>query len=150
MSFFQSLSRVQRFATPWTAACHASLSFIISWSLLKLMSVESMMPSNYLIFCCPLLLLPLIISQHQCLFQWVGSSHQVAKVLEPQLQHQSFWWIFRVDFFRMDWSDLAVQGTLKHSQESSPAPQFKKHQFFGTQCSLESNSHIHTWLLEKP
>ena len=53
----QSLSRVQLFATPWTAAYYASLSLSISWSLLKLMSVESMMPSNYLILCRPLLLL---------------------------------------------------------------------------------------------
>ena len=54
------------------------------------------------------------LSQHQGLFQWVGSSHQVAKVLELQLQHQSFQWIIRVGFFRIDWFDhLAVQGTLK-------------------------------------
>ena len=53
MSFVQSLSHVQLFATPWTAACHASLSFIICWSLLKLMSVELMMPSNHLILCVP-------------------------------------------------------------------------------------------------
>ena len=54
----QSLSRVQLFATPWTAARQVSLSFSISWSLLKLMSIESVMPSNHLILCCPLLLLP--------------------------------------------------------------------------------------------
>ena len=54
------------------------------------------------------------ISQHQGLFQWVSSSHQVAKVLELQVQHQSFEWIFRTDYFRMDWFDaLAVQVTLK-------------------------------------
>ena len=92
----QSLTHVQLFATPWTAACLASLSFTISQSLLKHMSVESVMPSNHLILCHPLLLLPSVF--HQCLFQWAGSSHQVAKVLELQLQHQSFQWIFRVDF----------------------------------------------------
>ena len=61
-SFFsvQSLSRVQLFVTPGTAACQASLSFTNSWSLLKLMSIESVMPSNHLILCCPLLLLPSI------------------------------------------------------------------------------------------
>ena len=53
----QSLGRVWLFATPWTAACQASLSFTISWSLLKLMSIESMIPSNYLIHCCLFLLL---------------------------------------------------------------------------------------------
>ena len=57
----QSLSHVRLFATPWPAACRASLSITNSWSLLKLMSIESMMPSNNLIFCCPLLLLPSII-----------------------------------------------------------------------------------------
>ena len=54
------------------------------------------------------------LSQHQGLFQWVSSSHQVAKVLELQLQHQSFQWIFRTDFLRMDWLHLlAIQGTVK-------------------------------------
>ena len=56
----QSLSRVRLFATPWTAACQASLSITNPWSLLKLMSIESVMPSNHLILCCPLLLLPSI------------------------------------------------------------------------------------------
>ena len=54
------------------------------------------------------------LSQHKSFFQWVSSSHQVARVLELQLQHQPFQWIFRVDFFRIDWFDLlAVQGNLK-------------------------------------
>ena len=85
------------FATPWTPACQASPSIIKSGSLLKLMSIESVMPSNHLILCRPLLLLPSMLSQHQDLFQWVRSSHQVARVLELQLQHQSLQWIFRVD-----------------------------------------------------
>ena len=59
-SSVQSLSRVQLFSTPWAAACQASLSIINSWSLLKLMSIESVMPSNHLILCGPLLLLPSI------------------------------------------------------------------------------------------
>ena len=59
------------------------------------------------------------LSQHQGLFQWVSASHQVAKVLEFQLQRQSFQWIFRTDFFRIDWFDfLVVQGTLKSLQQS--------------------------------
>ena len=70
------------------------------------------------------------LSQHQGLFRWVSSSHQVAKVLEFQLQHQSFQWIFRNDSFRMDWLDLldGLVGSaccLMDSQESSPTPQFK-------------------------
>ena len=72
------------------------------------------------------------LSQHQGLFQWVSSSHQVAKVLEFQLQHQSFQWIFRTDSFRMDWLDfLAVQTTLKSLLQTT----VQKHQFFGTQLS---------------
>ena len=70
----------QHFAVPWTETCQASLSFAISWSFLKLMSIESMMPSNHLILCCPLLLLPSVFPSI-----WVFSNelalHQVAKVL---------------------------------------------------------------------
>ena len=95
-SSVQSLSRVQLFVTPKSAARQASLSTTNSQSLLKLMSIESVMPSNHLIPCCPLLF---NLAQHQGLFQWVSSSHQVAKVLELQIQHQSFQWIFRTDFF---------------------------------------------------
>ena len=84
-------------------------------------------------------------SQHLRLFKWVSSSHQVASVLEYQLQHQSSQWIFRTDFFRVDWLDF--------SQSKWPSIVFsnttvQKHQFFGTQLSVWSNSHIHTWLLE--
>ena len=88
----QLLSRVRLFATPWTPARQASLSFTVSCSLLKPMSIASVMPSNHLILCRPLLLPPSIFpsirvfSNKQGLF----SSHQVAKVLELQLQHQSF------------------------------------------------------------
>ena len=91
--------RVQLFETPWTVAHQASLSFTISQSLCKFMFIESMMPSNHLILCCPLFLLPSIfpsISRALGLSQWAGSSHQMAKVLKHQ--HQSFQWIFRVDF----------------------------------------------------
>ena len=113
----QSLSHVRLFATPWTVA---SLSFTISQSLLKLMSSESMMPSNHLILCCPLSSFPQS-PQHQGLFQWVSSLHQVAKVLE--LQRQSFQWLFRVDFLWdwLVWSPCCPTD----SQEFSPASQFK-------------------------
>ena len=84
--FVQSLSSVRPFVTPWTAACQASLSFTISWSLLRFMSV---MLSNHLILFHPLLLLPSIFPSIS-LFQGVSSSNQVAKVLELQLQCQSF------------------------------------------------------------
>ena len=120
----QSLSYVQLSVTPWTAACQASLSLTFSWSLLKLMSIESVMPSNHLILCCSPPSLNL--SQHQGLSQWVSSSHQVAQVLE----FQSFSISPSSEYsglisFRMDWLDLlAVRGTLKsllqhHSSKAS-------------------------------
>ena len=94
----QSLSRVRLFVTPRTAARETSLSFTISRNLNKLVSIESMMPSNHLILCRPLLLLPSIFPSIQGLFKWVSSLHQVAKVLELQLQHPSFQRIVRFDF----------------------------------------------------
>ena len=91
--------------------------------------------------------LALNLSLHQGLFYWVNSSHQEAKVLELQLQHQSFQWIFRVDFLYdwLVWSPCCS----RDSQESSPTP-VQRHQFFSAQPSLWSTSHICTWLLEKP
>ena len=88
-SSVQSLSHVQLFVTPWIAALQASLSINNSWSSLRFTSIESVMPSSDLILCRPLLLLPPI-PPSISLFQWVNSSHEVAKGLEFQLQHQSF------------------------------------------------------------
>ena len=92
----QLLSHFQLFAIPRTAARQASLSFTIPWSLLKLMSIESVMLLNYLILRCPLLLMPPIFPSIRDFSQWVSSLHQVAKVLE--LQYQSFQWIFMIAF----------------------------------------------------
>ena len=90
------LSCVWLFATPRTAACQASLSITNSWSLLILMSVgDAIQPSHPLSSHSPPAPHP---SQHQGLFKWVSSLHQVAKLLELQLQHQSFQRIFRTDF----------------------------------------------------
>ena len=97
VSSVQSLSRVWLSATPWTAACQGYLSITSSWSLLKLMSIELVMPYNHFLLCHPCLLLASIF-QHQGLSQWVSSSHQGTKVLELQLQRQSFQWILRTDF----------------------------------------------------
>ena len=85
-------------------------------------------------------------SQHQGLLQWFSSSHQVAKVLELQLQHRFFQWIFRVNFL-WDWLVWSLQskGFLRVFSNTT----VQKHQFFSTQPSLWSNSHIHTLLLEK-
>ena len=85
------------------------------------------------------------LSQHQGLFKWVSPSHQVAKasasasVLPMNIQ----------DWLSLGWTGW-ISCSKRDSQESSPVPQFKKHQFFGSQLSLQSNFHIHTWLLEKP
>ena len=97
-SSVQSLSCVWLFATPWTAACQASLSISNSQGLFKLMSIESVMLSNHLIFCHHLSPPTFNFSQHQGLFQWVSSLYQVAKVLKFQLHHLSFKWVFRTDF----------------------------------------------------
>ena len=102
----QSLSPVWVFATPWTAERQTYLSFTIS----KLLSVESVMPSNHLILCDPLPL-ALNLSQHQDLFQWVGSSHQVVKVLKLQqlwflinLYTFAYWW----DWIYFWWLSVTV------------------------------------------
>ena len=120
----QSLSRVQLFATPWTAACQVSLSITNSQSLLRLMSIKSVMPSNHLILCHPLLLLPSIFPTIR-----VFSNESVLCIRWPK------YWSFSFSispskeysgliYFRIDWFDLlAVQGTLKsflqhHSSKS--------------------------------
>ena len=107
----QLLSRVRLF---WTAACQASLSFIISRSLLKLMSIEFMMPSNHLILCCPLLLLHSIFPSIR-----VFSNESALRIRWPKYWSFSFSISPSNEYsglisFRMDWLDLlAVQGTLK-------------------------------------
>ena len=97
------------------------------------MSTELVMPSYHLILCLPLLLLPSIF-QHQGLILWVSSSHQVAKVLELQLQHQSFQQIFRVDFL-CDWLVLISLLSKGLSRVFSRIA-VQKHQFFGARPSL--------------
>ena len=110
----QALSRVQLFVTPWTAAHQASLSITKSRSLLKLMSIESVMPSNYLILCYPLLLLPSIFPSIR-----VFSNESVLHIRWPRYWSFSFSISLSNEYsglitFRMDWLDLlAVQGTLK-------------------------------------
>ena len=109
-SSVQSLSRVWLFVTPWIAACQASLSITSSTQTHVHQVSDTIQPSHPLLSPSPPAPNP---SQHQSLFQWVNSSHEVAIVLEFQLQHQSFQWTPRTSF-RVDWLDLlAVQGTLK-------------------------------------
>ena len=121
-SSVQLLSRVRLFATPWIAARQASLSITNSQSLLKLMSIELVMPSSHLILSSPSPPGPNP-SQHQNLFQWVNSLHEVAKILEFQLQHHSFQRKPRADLLQNGLAGSPFNP--RDSQESSPASQFK-------------------------
>jgi len=115
----QSLRRVW-FLAPWTAAHQASLSFTISHRLLKLMSIDSVMPSNHLALCLPLLLLPSFIPSIRVFSDDSVLHIRWPKLLELQLQHQSFRRIFRVDF-PYSWSSCSP----RDSQEPSLTSQFK-------------------------
>ena len=117
----QSLSRVWLFATPWTAAHQAFLSITNCQSLLKLMSIKSV-DATQLSHSVSSPSLPVFnLSQHQGVFQRVSSSHQVAKVLEFQLQHQSFQWTFRTDFLYnwLIWSPCSPRDSQESSQHHS-------------------------------
>ena len=127
----QALSRVRLFATPWTAAHQASLSITSSRSLLKLMSIESVMPSSHLILCRPLLLLPSIFPSIR-----VFSNESALHIRWPNYWSFSFSISPSNEYsglisFRMDWLDFSNTTV-------------QKYQFFGVQLSLYSNSHIHT------
>ena len=132
-SSVQLLSCVQLFATPWTAACQASLSITNSRSPPKPMSIESVMPSNHLILCHPLLLLPSIFPSIR-----VFSNESALHTRWPKYWSFSFNISASNEYsglisFEMDWLDLfAVQGTLK----SLPNTTVQKHQFFSAQLSL--------------
>ena len=147
LSLVQSLSRVWLFATLWIATRQASLSITNSQSLLKLMSVESVMPSSHLILCCPLFLLPPIPPSIR-----VFSNESTLRMRWPKYLSFSFGIspskeIPGLISFRMDWLDLlAVQGTLRIFSNTT----VQKHQFFSAQLFSQSNSHINTWPLEKP
>ena len=121
-SSVQSLSHVGLFVTPWTATHQASLSITNSRSLLKLMSITSVISSNHIIFCCPLLLLPSIFPSID-VFSNESVLHnrypKLLKLLELQFHHPSFQWVFRVNFLEDElvWSPCSP----RDSQESSPS-----------------------------
>ena len=121
-SSVHSLSHVRLFATPWTAACQASLSITRSQSLPKLMSIESVMPSNHLILCCPLLLLPSIFTNIR-----IFSNESALRIRWPHIGVSASTSVFPMntqDWFPLGW----LVGSHCHprdSQESSPTPQFK-------------------------
>ena len=143
----QSLSCAQLFATPWIAAHQASLSITNSRSSLKLMSIELVMPSSHLILCHLLLLLPPIPASIR-----VFSNESTLRMRWPK------YWSFGFSIspsnehpglisFRIGWFDLlAVQGTLKSLLQH----QGSKASILWCSVSSQSNSHIHTWPLEKP
>ena len=142
----QSLSRVWLFLTPWTAARHASLPITNSWSSPKPMSIELVMPSSHLILCHPLLP-PSTFSASGSfqMSQFLASGGQSTgvsaslQVLPMNIQ----------DWFPLGWTcwiSLQFKGLSRVVFNTT----VQKHQFFGAQLSLQSNSHIHTWLLEKP
>ena len=136
-SSVQLLSRVWLFATPWIAACQAPLSITSSWSLLKLMSIELVMPSKHLHLRCPLLLLPSIFPSIR-----VFSNESVLHIRWPKYCSFNFSISPSNDYpglisFRIDWFDLAVQGTLKHllHHHSSKASILWRSAFFIVQHS---------------
>ena len=137
-SSVQSLSHVQLFATPWTAECQTSLSITNSWSLLRLMSIVSVMPSNHLILYCPHLLSPSIFPSIR-----VFPNESVLHIKWPKYWSFSFSISPSNDYsglisLRMDWLDLlAVQGTLKSllQQHSSKASFLQRSVFFIVQLS---------------
>ena len=142
-----SLSHVWLFITPWTIARQASLSIIIYWSLLKLMSIESMMPSNHLILCHALLLLRSIFPSIR-----VFSNESALHIKWPKYWSFSFstspsneyWGLIS---FRIDWFDLLQSKGLPRVFSSITV---WMPQFFSSQPFLWSSYHVRTWLLEKP
>ena len=141
-----SLSCGWLFVTPWTAVCQASLSITNSWSLLRCMSIQSVMQSNHLILCCPLLLLPSIFSSirvfsdESTLHRWPNYC-SFSFNISPSNEYSGI-----ISFGWTGWISLQSKGLSRVFYNTK----LQKHQFFDTQLPSQSNSHIHTWLLEKP
>ena len=155
------LSRVWLSATPWTAAPQASLSITNYRGPPKPMSIELVMPSNHLILCHPLLLLPSIFPSIR-VFSNESALHirwpkywSFSFNISPSKEHPGLI-SFRMDWLKntQDWSPLGWTGWISLQSKGLSRvfsnTTVKKHQFFGAHLSFESNSHIHTWPLEKP
>ena len=143
----QLLSCAWLFATPWTAACHAFLSITNSQSLLKLMSIKSVMPSYHLIFCRPLLLLPSIFPSIRVFpnesvlhIRW-QKYWSFSFSISPSNEYSGL-----ISLGWNSWISLLFKGLSRVFSQTT----VQKHQFFSAQLSLWPNSHIHTWLQEKP
>ena len=136
------------FGTPWIAMSHTSLSITNSWTSLKLTSIKSVMPSRNLILCCPLLLLPPIPPSIR-----VFSNESTLHMRWPKYTRLSALASF-LPKNTQDWSPLEWTGWISFQSEGLSRnfsnTTVQKHQFFGIQLSSQSNSHIHTWPLEKP
>ena len=143
----QSLSHVWLFVTPWTTAHQASLSITNSWSLLKLMSIELVMPSDYPILCHPLLLLPSIFPSIRVFCNESGHHIRWPKCWSFSFNISPSNEYLGLISYTIDWFDLLA---VQELSRVFPNTTVQKHQFFGAQPSLWSNSHNHTWLLEKP
>ena len=146
-SSVQSLSRVWLFATPWIPVRQASLSITNSRSSLKLTSIESVMPSNHLILCRPLLLLPPIppsirvfSNESTLLMRWPKYRSFSFSII-PSKEHPGL--ISFIEWTR--WIFLQSKGLSRVFSNTT----VQKHQFFGAQLSSQSKSHIHTWPLDK-
>ena len=146
ISSVQSRSYVWLFATPWMAVRQASLSITNSRSSLKLTSIESVMPSNHLILCHPLLLPPSVFPNIR-----VFSNESVLHIRWPKYWNLSFSFSPTNEYSGLislgwtGWISFQFKGISRVFSNTT----IRKHQFFNTQLSLYSNSHIHTWLLEK-
>ena len=142
----QLLSHIWLFATPWTTACQASLSITNSRSSLRLTCIESVMLSSHLILCRPVLLPPIppsirVFSNESTLRMRWPKYWNFSISISPSNEHPG------LISFRMDgWISLQSKELSRVFSNTT----VQKHQFFGTQLSSQSNSHIHTWLLEKP
>ena len=138
----QSLSCVWLFVTPWTAAHQASLSFTVSWNLLKFMSIEAMMLSNHLILCHPLLLLPLVFPRIRVflvsyLFTQTGQSIGAWASVSALPMNIHSWFPLGLT----GWISLLSKGLWRVFSSTI----VRRHQFFDAQPFLLSSSHIHTW-----
>ena len=138
-SSVQSLSLVQLFATPWTAARQASLSITNSRSSLRLTSIQSVMPSSYLTLCHPLLLLPPISPSIT-----VFSNESALRMRWPK------YWSFSFSIIPSKEIPGLISLQFKGLSRVFSNTTVQKHLLFGAQPSSQSNCHIHTWLLEKP
>ena len=146
-SWVQSLSRAWLFATPWTAACQASLSITNCRSSVKLTYIESVMPSSHLILCRPLLFLSPI----------PPSIRVFSKESTLHMRWPKYWIPALVSLLPkntqgwspLEWTSWISLQSKGLSRVFSNTP-VQKHQFFSAQLSSQSNSHIHTWPQEKP